>query len=333
MKTSIFSTKMARAVGIAGLMAFSSTGFSAAFERHVLDFGDRLVRGETQVGIKKEARDRGIILRDNELVQVLLVAKSRGGGAVARLVDGGSGEEVTIPGTPDKFDDHAAYTYSKLSIDANNMAGNTPWRLLLRGQIKIKEIILIASKEVDDVRNQLDFGGMYGLGTDSASRPVQYKNPLTGAMSCPAGFTVVQASGVPEKDYYSYYCIRPLVAGQPRTLLFGGMYGGGEGNPYRYPNPVTGTSSCPAGYQAHTVRSAINVDWNQSYCYKVPSHRNEKSVLPFAGLIGTRPDGRGGAAYYANPITGNGNCPVGFRKHQIYGTRNQDWAMSLCVPN
>lgn len=103
-----------------------------------------------------------------------------------------------------------------------------------------------------------EFGGGYGPHTDV--------NKITGGMSCPSGYLTTKTLGATGTDWTLYYCHRPYTPGVPGRYLFGGMYGYRDGP--AYPNPMTGTTSCPAGFTANRVLGTYGVDYEVWMCYR-----------------------------------------------------------------
>src|SRR5579883_3332845 len=103
-----------------------------------------------------------------------------------------------------------------------------------------------------------DFGGMYGFGMVNGQR-INYPNPATGTTSCPAGYADTQEFGTTNLDWPVHFCYRPHQRGATGALEFGGMFGYGVQGPY--PNPLTGTTSCPAGFSAAQLLGTINTDY------------------------------------------------------------------------
>jgi peptidoglycan hydrolase-like protein with peptidoglycan-binding domain len=118
--------------------------------------------------------------------------------------------------------------------------------------------------------NQIyDFGGMYGYGWNTTTNTANnYLNPATNGMSCPTGYTASQVLGTSGQDWPVYFCYAPHTTTSQPVYYFGGMYG--YGSPSNYPNPLTGSLSCPAGYTSSQVLGTPNADWPVYFCYKAP---------------------------------------------------------------
>jgi subtilisin len=126
-----------------------------------------------------------------------------------------------------------------------------------------------------------DFGGMYGTSVNGALS-VNYANPVTGAMSCPAGYTTHQILGAPGVDGPVHYCYRAHSTVAP-LVGFGGVYGKGA-NSVLYNNPITGGQSCPAGYTGKVVHSLSGEDYPAVFCYKNPVTQGEVLGASTTGL-------------------------------------------------
>lgn len=107
-----------------------------------------------------------------------------------------------------------------------------------------------------------DFGGMWGY---VAGAPAH--NPITGAASCPAGFTdqtILDTSGI---DYPLHVCYRPHAPGSSPPYHFGGMWGYVASTPTQ--NPATGAASCPPLHRGSQVLGTTNVDYPLSFCWQL----------------------------------------------------------------
>ncbi|MCL5782071.1 MAG: hypothetical protein M1459_01795 [Patescibacteria group bacterium] len=133
------------------------------------------------------------------------------------------------------------------------MSGN---KSKIRGILFITAIIItaIASVKSTYAANAYDFGGIYTL-----------------AASCPSGYTAQQFKyGSIGFTSDLYYCYRDASASGGTEYEFGGAYigksdnGGAEVNVY--PNPITGSASCPAGYTTTTYGSSATT-WNPVYYF------------------------------------------------------------------
>jgi hypothetical protein len=162
----------------------------------------------------------------------------------------------------------------------------------------------------------MHFGGMFGGGDWG------HPNPYTGGLSCPEGYTPYQTLGWSGMDWDMYFCGRLAEPGTEPKADFGGAFGYSSNG--AYPNPVTGSTSCPPGYQDAQALGAYGTDWPVHYC-----HRQHSPGVPeryqFGGMYGYHDGG-----FYANPLTGQASCPQGFTASQILGTTNLDYEVWFC---
>jgi hypothetical protein len=107
-----------------------------------------------------------------------------------------------------------------------------------------------------------DFGGMWGYVGGALAN-----NPITGAASCPAGFTDQLILDTFNIDYPLHVCYRPHAAGTPSPYHFGGMWGYVNGAPV--PNPATGAASCPPLFAGSQVLGTTNVDYPLHVCWQL----------------------------------------------------------------
>ena len=112
-------------------------------ERFELTFNrNRVFRGQQTIFLKRRLREEyGVNLNRFRIKAVVLVAKSRHGGGKAYLTvgDASSFEEI-IDGRPHEFLRRGGYSRVRLRNPKRNSRG--PWQLHLRGQIKIKKVIV-----------------------------------------------------------------------------------------------------------------------------------------------------------------------------------------------
>lgn len=172
---------------------------------------------------------------------------------------------------------------------------------------------------IEDDPTLVDFGGMYGQGA--------YKNPATGALSCPEGYTKTRVFGTDNKDNDIFACSRPHERGRPPLVDFGGMYGGGAngaGTPVKFVNPITKDMTCPDDtYEAVKVLGTINLDHPLWYCHR--PHSETTGILRFDGMFGNSLQG-----YLRNPVTGKSSCPEGSTPEKVLGTSEVDWGFVVC---
>jgi hypothetical protein len=163
---------------------------------------------------------------------------------------------------------------------------------------------------------RMHFGGMFGYGSNG------YPNPYTGGFGCPEGYTPYQTLGSSGMDWGLYFCGRIAEPGIEPKADFGGAFGYHSAG--SYPNPVTGQTSCPDGYQATTTLGAYGTDYPVQYC-----HRQHSPGVPgryeFGGMYGYRDGG-----VYVNPLTAQTSCPQGFTASRVLGTTNLDYEVWFC---
>ncbi|XP_006278196.1 macrophage-expressed gene 1 protein [Alligator mississippiensis] len=185
------------------------------------------------------------------------------------------------------------------------------------------------------------FGGAYqecaqleGPDTAVLCQGLEQKNPLTGAFSCPVGYTPVRLSTQEREEGYShlechnncvlgffckrvcrdvfwlskvqfsaYWCARRQALGNS-GYLFGGLFSS------RSVNPLTNAQSCPSGYIQlrlfDQLKLCVSTDYEAGLRYSVP----------FGGLF---------SCEMGNPLAGNHKgtlddpyvkrCPAGFSQH------------------
>jgi len=103
---------------------------------------NRVFRGEHTVFIKRRLREEyGVNLKRFRIKAVVLVAKSRHGRGKSYLTVGdASSFEKIIDGRPYEFRGRGGYNRVRFRNPKRNSRG--PWQLHLRGQIKIKKVIV-----------------------------------------------------------------------------------------------------------------------------------------------------------------------------------------------
>lgn len=104
-----------------------------------------------------------------------------------------------------------------------------------------------------------DFGGIYS-GSSSGVRP----NPVTGAGSCPSGYTSAQVFGesTNNPDYPVYFCYKTHSESVAEAVSFAAMYSPAT----CYNNPISGGLSCPAGTIGTLMLGTPNVDYPFYFC-------------------------------------------------------------------
>jgi len=114
--------------------------------------GDQF-RGESVLPIKRMLREQNpqALARLENLKKVTIVAKSRRGRGSAALKTGRDiTREKTIDGVPYEFRTEDAFTYSQVSFQGPGYAFRGPMQILLRGNIKVKEVILQFRRGADN---------------------------------------------------------------------------------------------------------------------------------------------------------------------------------------
>ena len=107
-----------------------------------------------------------------------------------------------------------------------------------------------------------DFGGMY-----SNSGSGLEINPITGAGTCPSGYTTTKVFGgiTNSPDYPAYMCHKIHNETIAEAVHFAGMYAPAYNTNYN--NPATGAQSCPAGWVSTMMLGTFNVDYPFYFCY------------------------------------------------------------------
>ena len=169
------------------------------------------------------------------------------------------------------------------------------------------------AQSLDVLRNQanvtsrdlkMDFGGMFGIGERA------FNNPITNAGTCPQGYYAYEFKGTYNVDWQAFYCGRISASGDP-VAEFGGMYGKADHNDgvYWIKNPVTGATTCPAGFE----KAAVSNQHELNYCWRKRS-TGDKVQYQFGGIYSDNGDKK-------NPITGDMICPIGYTPGLTHGTR------------
>lgn len=169
------------------------------------------------------------------------------------------------------------------------------------------------AQSLDVLRNQanvtsrdlrMDFGGMFGIGERA------FNNPITNAGTCPQGYYAYEFKGTYNVDWQAFYCGRISGSGDP-VAQFGGMFGKTDHNDGAYwiKNPVTGATTCPAGFE----KASVNNQHELNYCWRKYS-TGDKMQYQFGGIYSDNGDKR-------NPITSDMICPIGYTPGLTHGTR------------
>ncbi|XP_063148820.1 macrophage-expressed gene 1 protein [Candoia aspera] len=186
------------------------------------------------------------------------------------------------------------------------------------------------------------FGGVYqecaqleGPDADILCQALEQKNPLTGAFSCPVGYTSIQLRSQQREEgfshldchqdcvvwklfckwlckdiftlskvqFSSYWCAARGPVPENSAFLFGGLFSA------KSTNPVTKAQSCPSRYYPLKLFDQLKV------CVST-DERGKRHSVPFGGFF---------SCQIGNPLTGlhNGTendpylkrCPAGFSQH------------------
>jgi len=168
-----------------------------------------------------------------------------------------------------------------------------------------------ASSDVDSALNYLNsvapqqeiyFGGMWG------EPDTGYTNPLAGnTKSCPPGYIDRQILGAPYVDHDLHVCIG-IPGDVVKVAEFGGMW---SNTGALYPNPLTGSNSCPPGYTDKQVTGVSDVDFSLHFCYS--TNLNNPVVEYFGGAWG------GPDIEYTTSLFGDKFCPLKYTEKQVLG--------------
>lgn len=94
-----------------------------------------------------------------------------------------------------------------------------------------------------------------------------------------------------------------------RIVEFGGIIGSGLDPVTRqsvsYPNPLTGSSSCPTGFVRTNAYGSYSQDFNIDFCWRLIQSAGERAF----------PEWR-----YGGMTSSTQSCPAGFQAHKIHGT-------------
>ena len=146
-------------------VVFLFAGNLFARERIRLEMYDQQFRGESTIGLKREMRRQGLggNLRNLRPIAVKVIAKSRmGRGRVVFQVGQERGQSEMINGNRYDWEDNRRDTYDRIRLEApyGRVRNNGPWQLHLRGNIKVKRIVVIVEQtRPRDDRFVLNFHG------------------------------------------------------------------------------------------------------------------------------------------------------------------------------
>jgi hypothetical protein len=181
-----------------------------------------------------------------------------------------------------------------------------------------------------DVTVGLDFGGMWGWSFVGGQTVVNV-NPFTGNASCPSGYDQVKISGKYNVDYDAFQCVRQTNGSTQPVADFGGMFGERDYREqiFTAANPVTGQTSCAAGFTQYKLLGGDSTDRNLWYCARphVPGTPSESAK--FGGAFSR-------AGGFANPLSGGSSCSNGYTPSQVWGSNGQygwrnDQAIVVCT--
>ncbi|MCB0378157.1 MAG: hypothetical protein KDD33_06670 [Bdellovibrionales bacterium] len=126
--------------------------------RATLDYNDLHIQGgplggEQILALRQKAQQElGLNTQQYKIISATLVAKSRAGqGKASFKVGSAESPEQKIPGRPADFQNNSDWSYSTLDFSNpsvfSNGNDNGAWQIHLRGNIKVKEVILILEKK------------------------------------------------------------------------------------------------------------------------------------------------------------------------------------------
>jgi hypothetical protein len=134
-------------------------------ERLVIDFGDSHYRGyignPVKLHLKRALRDQypGLNIKNLNLRKVVLIGKTRVGMGRAQLR---VGSEVTdmyrVSGHPRDFHYDNRRTFDRVRFRNPSYGSRGPWQLYLRGDFKVRKVVLIVENE-RMYRDDRDYNG------------------------------------------------------------------------------------------------------------------------------------------------------------------------------
>ncbi len=140
-------------------------------------------RGQNVIKLKQELRYQqpGMDIRNLELVAVRVVAKSKKGRGQATLLVGQSASyPETIGGNPLEFHVNAGYTFDKMRINNPGYDSLGKWQIELRGNIKVKKVVLIVKKKMrrgNHIVIPMYDQHLRGMNTLKLKRLIKQQNP------------------------------------------------------------------------------------------------------------------------------------------------------------
>lgn len=133
---------------VVGLFVLTGAAVLAQDRQFEINYQDREFTGQSVLKLKQDLNRAypRLNLNNRELERVVLVAKSRGGNAEARLVVGRFDSRVEqIDGNPRDF--RAAGSFHRIPFEAPNR-DNGVWQIEMRGNIKVKKVIVTLARDV-----------------------------------------------------------------------------------------------------------------------------------------------------------------------------------------
>lgn len=121
----------------------ATTQVSAQIKRLQLPYYGEQMRGQNTLYLKQRINNAypGINLRQAELEKVILVAKTKhGGGKVALRVGPNVGYDMRVGGDPYDFNERGHYYRVRME---NYDGSRGAWQLKLRGNFKIKKVVVV----------------------------------------------------------------------------------------------------------------------------------------------------------------------------------------------
>jgi hypothetical protein len=126
-------------------------GSQGGMQKIVIKLYGEQFKGQNTIFLKKEIKQLhpNMQLKKKQLMDVIIVAKSKHGRGKASLNVGGSmGPAEILDGDSWSFHDEERYTYSRVSLEKPSFSSQGKWQIKLRGNIKIKKIIVKVKKKM-----------------------------------------------------------------------------------------------------------------------------------------------------------------------------------------
>ncbi len=125
----------------------------ATKERYVLEFGDSHIHGHRGEGailfLKRTLKEQypWVNISDLVLRKVVLMAKTKKGKGKAQLRVGPEVSDLyRINGHPRAFRDEHRASYDRVRIGNPSYDSGGPWQILLRGNFKVRKVVLVVDK-------------------------------------------------------------------------------------------------------------------------------------------------------------------------------------------